>query len=115
MKTRWLFVAAVSSCLASGSALATKVFNLEGFGPVSHALGGAGAAHDIGAAAMMYNPATPGLMGSGSSVLAGLDRIGTELRIKNETTGANASSAQDSVSSDRDPVYFSPELACLDL
>ncbi|MGQ7908983.1 aromatic hydrocarbon degradation protein, partial [Burkholderia sp. BC1] len=51
---------------AMGNANATDVFNLEGYGPVSRAMGGTGVAYDIGAAAMMENPATLGLMEHGA-------------------------------------------------
>ncbi|BAO43836.1 OmpP1/FadL family transporter [Thiolapillus brandeum] len=111
MAIRRLLAVALSSCLVSGSALATNVFNLEGFGPVSRALGGAGVAHDVGPAAMMYNPATLGLMESESAVYVGLDLIGTDIDIKNTSTGANASSGKDSMSSNRGPVYYAPEAA----
>lgn len=42
----------------SGVAQATNVFSLEGYGPVSRAMGSTGVAIDLGTAALMNNPAT---------------------------------------------------------
>lgn len=42
-------------------ALATNGMNLEGYGPIATAMGGAGYAYDNGVAALMNNPATLGL------------------------------------------------------
>jgi len=100
-------------CLSIATAMhsnsfATNVFNLEGFGPVSRALGGAGVAHDIGAAGMMYNPATLGLMDEGSQVYVGLDAIITDISTKNVATGENIDSS--SKGNNRDP-YFAPQAA----
>jgi long-chain fatty acid transport protein len=46
---------------------ATNGMNLEGYGPVAAAMGGASMAYDNGIAAVMNNPATLGLMKDGSS------------------------------------------------
>lgn len=106
-------VAKALSCLAiafsaSGSAMATNVFKMEGFGPISRAMGGTGAAHDIGAAAMMYNPATLGLINKGAELHLGLDLVNTNIDTKNLATGENASS--DNRSNNRGP-YYAPEAA----
>ena len=92
------------------NALATNVFNLEGFGPISRSLGGAGVAHDIGAGGMMYNPATLGLMDSGSEVYVGIDAIITDISTQNVTTGETKDST--SKGNNRDP-YFAPQAAYL--
>jgi len=101
-------------CLISlfpGVVSATNVFNMEGFGPVSRSLGGAGVAYDIGAPAMMYNPATLGLMERGFRVHAGLDLVSTDIEVKNRATGEKVSSGKSSFSKNRGPTYFTPEFA----
>lgn len=52
--------------MASPLAYATNGMNLEGYGPVSQAMGGTSMAYDNGTAAVMNNPATLGLMPEGS-------------------------------------------------
>ena len=49
----------------SPAAWSTNGMNMEGYGPIATAMGGAGFAYDNGTAAMMNNPATLGLMPSG--------------------------------------------------
>ncbi len=66
MKTKTIVAAAVLSCSGVGSAFATNGMLIEGYGPISHALGGASMAFDNGAAAMANNPATLGLMEEGN-------------------------------------------------
>lgn len=51
--------------LLSVSAHATNGMNMEGYGPIASAMGGASQAYDNGTAAMMNNPATIGLMDEG--------------------------------------------------
>ena len=53
--------------MASPLAYATNGMNLEGYGPVAEAMGGASMAYDNGLAAVMNNPATLGMMPEGSS------------------------------------------------
>jgi long-chain fatty acid transport protein len=60
-----LFAAGVMS---SPLAYATNGMNLEGYGPVAAAMGGASMAYDNGTAAVMNNPATLGLMEEGSRI-----------------------------------------------
>lgn len=87
---------------------ATDVFRLEGYGPISRAMGGAATAFNVGAAGMMANPATLSLMAPGSEFHLGLDLISTDLNVKNQTTGESVSSGNHS--SNRGP-YLAPELA----
>ncbi|MFD2272602.1 hypothetical protein ACFS07_19490 [Undibacterium arcticum] len=54
---------------------ATDVFRLEGYGPISRAMGGAATAFDVGPAGMMTNPATLSLMAKGNEIQLGLDGI----------------------------------------
>lgn len=98
----------VATLLGAGPARATNVFNLEGFGPISRAMGGTGVAHDIGAAAMMYNPATLGLMEPASEVHVGLDLITTDIKVRNLATGETASSGNHG--NNRGP-YYAPQVA----
>jgi len=107
-------LATLSCCvigLFSSVATATNIFNLEGFGPISRSLGGAGVAHNIGASAMMYNPATLGLMEKGSQVHVGLDVVGTDINTRNRATGEDATSGKESFIKNRGPIYFAPEFA----
>lgn len=87
---------------------ATDVFRLEGYGPISRAMGGAATAFNVGAAGMMANPATLSLMAPGSEFHLGLDLISTDLNVKNQATGESVSSGNHS--SNRGP-YLAPELA----
>ncbi len=66
---RLLALAVATACGAPLSAFATNGMNLEGYGPVATAMGGASMAYDNGAAAMMNNPATIGLMQDGTNRL----------------------------------------------
>lgn len=93
---------------AMGTAKATYVFNLEGYGPVSRAMGGTGVAYDIGAAAMMTNPATLGLMEQGAYLDFGLDVINTDINIRNAATGESVSSGNHG---NNNGPYFAPEAA----
>ena len=60
-------------------ALATNGMNMEGYGPVSTALGGASQAIDHGTAAMAQNPATLGLMAPGARLDAALGVLGPKV------------------------------------
>ena len=64
----------LSLALSSAPLLATNGMNMEGYGPVATAMGGASMAYDNGTAAMMNNPATLGLMADGNrlDLFAGL-------------------------------------------
>ncbi|PRZ44838.1 long-chain fatty acid transport protein [Paraburkholderia fungorum] len=93
---------------AVGTAQATDVFNLEGYGPVSRAMGGTGVAYDIGAAAMMANPATLGLMGQGTYLDLGLDVITTDIKEYDTATGKSVSSGNHG---NNNGPYFAPQAA----
>lgn len=60
----------------SAPSFATNGMDLEGYGPVAAAMGGASFAYDNGAGAMMNNPATLGLMGQGSGIGVALGFLG---------------------------------------
>ncbi|HWV07082.1 outer membrane protein transport protein [Ralstonia sp. CHL-2022] len=102
--------AATAICVAvcGTHARATDVFNLEGFGPISRAMGGTGAAFDIGAAAMMENPATLSLMGEGRHFSLGLDVVSTDIKATNTATGETASSGNHG---NNNGPYFAPQTA----
>lgn len=53
----------------SAPVLATNGMNMEGYGPVATGMGGASMAYDNGTAGLINNPATLGLMASGTSRL----------------------------------------------
>lgn len=89
------------------SALATDVFRLEGFGPISRSMGGVATALDIGAPGMMTNPATLSSMKEGASIHFGLDIVTTNIDARNQATGETASSK--SQSNNRGP-YGAPEV-----
>jgi len=76
MKTLSTISAAVLA-ITSQMVHATDVFRLEGYGPISRAMGGAATAFDVGAAGMMTNPATLSLMAQGSELHLGLDVVNT--------------------------------------
>lgn len=108
-KINTLSVIAVA-CLAATSQMAhaTEVFRLEGYGPISRAMGGTATAFNVGAAGMMANPATLSLMAPGSEFYLGLDLISTDINVTNQVTGESVSS--NTHASNRGP-YLAPELA----
>lgn len=60
-------------------ALATNGMLMEGYGPIASGMGGAAMAHDNGTAAMANNPATLGLMASGSRLDVMLGHVGPDV------------------------------------
>jgi long-chain fatty acid transport protein len=107
MKTLSTISAAVLA-ITSQMIHATDVFRLEGYGPISRAMGGTATAFDVGAAGMMTNPATLSLMAQGSELHLGLDVVNTDIDTKNLATGENASS--NNHSKNRGP-YLAPQAA----
>ncbi len=63
-KNKILALSIAMAC-APVTVFATNGMNLEGYGPIATAMGGASMAYDNGTAAMMNNPATLGLMEDG--------------------------------------------------
>jgi long-chain fatty acid transport protein len=110
MTTRKIIVSALISAMAGGAQLAnaTDVFRLEGFGAISRGMGGTAAAHDVGPAGMMSNPATLSLMPEGDQVLVGLDIVTTNIDVTNQINGEKVSSSNES--NNRGP-YYAPEVA----
>lgn len=68
-----------------GAALATNGMNMEGYGPVATAMGGASMAYDNGTAAAINNPATLGLM-SGARLDLAVGKLGPDVTAR--VTGA---------------------------
>lgn len=71
-------------------AFATNGMDLEGYGPVAAAMGGASFAYDNGAGAMMNNPATLGLMGQGSGIGVALGFLGPNVSSSSVKSGGDA-------------------------
>ena len=93
MKTSHKLFALTPLCalLAAGSAHATNGMLMEGYGPITAAMGGASQAMDHGNAAMAQNPATLGLMSDGSARLdLAIGVLGPD--VKSSMMGMNAKS-----------------------
>ena len=101
--------ALLSVCaMVSGTASATDVFHLEGYGAISRGMGGTAIAHDVGPAGMMTNPATLSLMQDAHQLMLGLDVVTTDITAKDKATGESVDSEQHN--HNRGP-YYAPELA----
>lgn len=87
---------------------ATDVLRLEGYGPVSRAMGGTAMAFDTGTAGIMSNPATLSFAAPGSRLSAGFDLIKTDISTRNLDTGETATSHDKS--NNRGP-YYAPQIA----
>ncbi|MEY4753373.1 MAG: hypothetical protein RJA44_1048, partial [Pseudomonadota bacterium] len=72
-------ILAAALALAAPLALATNGMQMEGYGPIAAALGGASMAYDNGTAAVINNPATLGLMGAGARLDLALGRLGPDV------------------------------------
>jgi long-chain fatty acid transport protein len=73
------------------TATATNGMNMEGYGPVAAAMGGASMAYDNGSAAMMNNPATIGLMDEGGRLDLFFGFLGPD--VQSERDGMTAKSS----------------------
>lgn len=89
-------VGAVLLATAPVAAFATNGMNMEGFGPVATAMGGASMAYDNGPAAMMNNPATLGLMAEGSGVGVAMGWLGPDVTAGVPAMGIKSKSGGDS-------------------
>src|SRR5512144_526108 len=87
------FLSAVSIFMASTSVYATNGMNLEGYGPIATGMGGASMAYDNGAAAVMNNPATIGMMPDGNRLDVALGYLGAH--VKASVPGVEAKSSAD--------------------
>jgi long-chain fatty acid transport protein len=90
-------VGAVSVCVVP-AVYATNGMNLEGYGPIATGMGGASMAYDNGAAAVMNNPATLGLMPEGDRLDMALGYLGPHVKAtctQGPCAGAEAKSSAD--------------------
>lgn len=110
MMQKKLVTALACSALAVSSpvALATDVFQLEGIGAVSRAMGGTAVAHDVGAGGMLTNPANLSFGANDREVMFGLDLVATDITVRNKANGESVDS--DTHSKNRGP-YLAPQLA----
>lgn len=83
-----LLVAAACSPLA---AYATNGMNLQGYGPIAGAMGGASMAYDNGTAALMNNPATLGLMNEGNRLDIAFGRLAPDVSASDSSGSASSS------------------------
>jgi long-chain fatty acid transport protein len=79
-----LFIASASQ------AYATNGMNMEGYGPVAAAMGGASMAYDNGTAALMNNPATLALMADGTRVDLALGVLGPKVKSNSQDSSSTA-------------------------
>jgi len=97
---------ALAACGFATHAVATNVFRLEGYGPISRGMGGTSAAYDIGSAALLDNPATLGLGAEGAKLDLGLDLVITSnIKVTDTATGESVQSK----SKDLGSAYYAPE------
>lgn len=85
---------ACAGCMTPAISWATNGMDMEGYGPVATAMGGASMAYDNGTAAMMNNPATLALMAKGSRLDLALGFMGP--RINTNMSGMEAPSLANS-------------------
>jgi long-chain fatty acid transport protein len=89
MRLKRLFASLAVAGIAA-PACATNGMDLEGYGPVATAMGGASFAYDNGAGAMMNNPATLGLMGEGRGIGVALGFLGPDVHASGVKSGGDA-------------------------
>jgi long-chain fatty acid transport protein len=95
MKLNKLCAALVcAGCITPGLAFATNGMNMEGYGPIATAMGGASMAYNNGTAAMMNNPATLALMPQGKQIDLAFGYLGPD--ITSSMNGMDAKSLADS-------------------
>lgn len=82
MKLSKLAVAMMSVGFATG-AYATNGMNMEGYGPIATGMGGASMAYDNGVAAAMNNPATLGMMATGSRLDVAIGTMSPDVSASN--------------------------------
>jgi long-chain fatty acid transport protein len=80
-KSRTFRIAAIAAVIAGPltAAMATNGMNMEGYGPISTAMGGASQSFDNGNAAMAQNPATLSLMQEGSRIDGAIGILGPKV------------------------------------
>lgn len=91
----WRWAPGAVLALAVQAAWATNGMNMEGYGPISAAMGGASQAIEHGTASMAQNPATLALMPAGSRLDLAVGRLGPSV---NSSVSGCCSSASDGTS-----------------
>ncbi len=76
----FLLLLGSASVLLPQAVFATNGMNLEGYGPIATGMGGASMAYDNGAAAVMNNPATLGMMPDGNRLDVALGYLGPHIK-----------------------------------
>ncbi len=89
----YLLFFSIASVMVSTTVYATNGMNMEGYGPIATGMGGASMAYDNGAAAMMNNPATIGLMPQGDRLDISFGFLGPHVKSTNDATGESATSS----------------------
>lgn len=69
--------------------VATNGMNMEGYGPVATAMGGASMAYDNGTAGLINNPATLGLMSERARLDVALGILGPKINVRSPATTPN--------------------------
>lgn len=85
---------ACAGCMTPAISWATNGMDMEGYGPIATAMGGASMAYDNGTAAMMNNPATLALMPKGRQIDLAFGYMGP--RVNSSMSGMEARSLADS-------------------
>ena len=101
----------IASLIASLSAIdagAAEVGRVEGFGPVSRGMAGAGVAYPVGAAAMLLNPAELLSIESERELSAQITQINAKVTVHNRDTGEELRNS--GLPNNRGP-YYLPEIA----
>lgn len=83
------FIAACLAACATSPLVATNGMNMEGYGPVATALGGASLAYDNGTAGLINNPATLGLMPGQARLDLALGVLGPDISVRSPATAPN--------------------------
>ncbi len=86
-----IYLLLAATVLASSPVFATNGMNLEGYGPIATGMGGASMAYDNGAAAVMNNPATLGMMPEGDRLDVALSYLGPHIKASVPGTSARSS------------------------
>lgn len=92
-------IASVLALPLSGYAFsvhATQVFDLEGYGAISRAMGGTSSSYYTGNAALISNPATLSFAPDGNQFELGLDVVTTDIKV-HDSHGAEAKAARDPI------------------
>lgn len=84
-----LLLASLLASLATSPLVATNGMNMEGYGPVATALGGASLAYDNGTAGLINNPATLGLMPTAARLDLALGVLGPDITVRSPATSPN--------------------------